>query len=502
MKNFNDRFGSLQSLIAHMKYKNLEIMRPARTLLVIACFIVAKPGFTQDATGVYKVRLDQPQQIIRGLGVEIQNDAIGSGNTGLPDETIAIPANLLPAERTRMYNDLLKGFRYCRLAMGLYLRGLDSSRSRIVERYPGQMNDLKELITRSGMEGISMEYWSPAPFWKSTNSYLGGTLRDSSDAFLNAFGEALCDDIRYLQQKGIPITMWGLQNEGPLKGVGNLTLGAAAQSYSHCYYPASLYVKTFRKVAPMIRPLIPDALITADTWDGNSGETGKLLQQDTTALKYIDAWVYHRVGVNSNKIRQESPLYTSNTFGKPVYQNEFEYQHPVNDSICINTAQNIINWFVFANSPTWFWLHALKPTSNAEAAGYCLGFWRPHNDDNFKHNSHIKKGHWDYNQQNFNALAGFLKHMPWNSRRFTVEEDSIRNDQRILAFKTPENKLVLVFTNRSRQPFTFRVNTMLKGKYKGYRYTPSIRNKALKPQSIQDIKATLPPFSIEFWVQD
>ena len=479
--------------------QNIKLVLPLFILLILK----SGYGFAQTlSSGQYRVRLDHPRQVIWGLGVEIQSDAIGSGNTGLPDEVVAIPANLISSERKRMYDDLLKGFRYCRLAMGLYLRGLDSTQSRIIERYPNQLKDIKELISSSGMEGISMEYWSPAPYWKSTGSYLGGTLRDTSEAFFKAFGDALCDDIAYLKQNGIQISMWGLQNEPILKGVGNLSLGSKPQSYSHCYYTPELYLKAFKSIAPRIRQATPNSLITVDSWNGNSGEPGKLIQKDTALLKYVDAWVYHRVGSNSTQIRKESSVYTSDTFDKPVYQNEFEYQRPTSDSLCINTAQNVMNWFTFADSPTWFWLHALKPTYNVEASGYSLGFWRPEDDDDFRRSSHIKKGHWDYNPQNFNALAGFLKYMPWNSQRFIVEEDIVRDENRIMAYKTPKGKLVIVLTNRSSSsPFTFNINAVSGKRFKGYRYTPSVRNIKLGKLAADKLNVTLPPLSIEFWVQ-
>ena len=72
----------------------------------------------------------------------------------------------------------------------------------------------------------------------------------------------------------------------------------------------------------------------------------------------------------------------------------------------VNTAQSIMNWMTFQNSPTWFWLHAaLKPTYNSEAsAGYSLGFWRPYDDDDFTKYPNIAKGHWDYNPRNFNGI--------------------------------------------------------------------------------------------------
>ena len=115
---------------------------------------------------VYTVRTDIRRQTILGLGVEIQSDSIGSGNDGLPDKVSAVPHDLTASERTRFYSELLKGFRYVRLAMGLYIRGLTSDGKNIVERYPNQMVDLRQMIQESGIEGASVEYWSPAPYWK------------------------------------------------------------------------------------------------------------------------------------------------------------------------------------------------------------------------------------------------------------------------------------------------------------------------------------------------
>src|SRR5690606_7453520 len=98
-------------------------------------------------------------------------------------------------------------------------------------RWPTQLAELKELIEVSGMEGFSFEYWSPLPYWKANQKLTG---RDGSDnvlrcfgkdfkndpvyhgdtaRFLNDFAEAIVNDIRYLQQNGLPIALFGLQNE-------------------------------------------------------------------------------------------------------------------------------------------------------------------------------------------------------------------------------------------------------------------------------------------------
>ncbi|GAA6773503.1 hypothetical protein [Flavobacterium sp. CGRL2] len=176
-----------------------------KTLLITVLAAGSHLWAQQPDQGNYKIRLDKPEQTIWGLGIEIQNDAIGSGNIGLPDEVIAIPNNLVKSERKRLYKDMLKGFRYCRLAMGLYFRGLDKESKRFQERYPNQLNDLKELMKGSGMEGISLEYWSLAPYWKSNNSFIGGTLKSTEPDFLDDFGNALVDDANFLDKNGLKV---------------------------------------------------------------------------------------------------------------------------------------------------------------------------------------------------------------------------------------------------------------------------------------------------------
>ncbi len=470
-------------------------------LLVYFCFIMAIDCTAQFGRSTYKIRLDQPRQTILGLGVEIQSDAIGSGNIGLPDEVIAVPNNLVPSERERLYKDMLKGFRYCRLAMGLYFRGLDSAQKHIVERYPNQINDLKEMMHKSGMEGLSVEYWSPAPYWKSTDSYLGGTLKSFDEDFLHRFGDALVADAKYLTSNGFKISFWGLQNEALLYKLRNT-------SYSHCGYLPEDYYKAFKVVAPKIRKALPATSIIVDSWHGHLGQAAQLIRLDQKALALVDAWVLHKIGANSNiVIDWDTLMQPQYTMNKPVFTNEFEYgigqieKLSGENGALINTAQTIMNWMTFADSPTWFWLHALKPTYNEESVGYSLGIWRPEDDIDTTKFGQIKKGHWDYTNMNFNAIAGFLKYMPWDSQRYHVEEDEIRKDNRIMAFKTPNGKLVVVLTNRSGQPFQFDIDTGSKAKFAGYRYTLQGRDIKIGQAKGTFIKPVVPNWAVEFWVE-
>jgi O-glycosyl hydrolase len=431
----------------------------------------------------FTVHPDQPQQIIKGFGFELQCDSIASGNKGLPEDTTSVPHDLTPEERTRLANEMLKGFRYMRFAAGLYWRGLDAEKKQFQPRWPEQLIEVRDLMKTAGIEGISFEYWSPAPYWKANNSLAGwqgkGTenvlrcftknfkddpvYHGDTDKFLADFAQACRNDLQTLKDNGIPISLWGLQNE-PF----------ANTPYSSCIYSTAGYDKTFKAVAPVIRKFDPNIAIIADT-----GVTWKfsfirpILDNPETA-SLVDDLVIHHVGTNSNDDMQPP-----DSSGKPRFQNEYEYlDGSASPDRCLNTAQDIMNWFQICQAPTWFWIHALKPVGNSEASGYSLGFWRPQHDDKpLASDSKFKDlppGHWTYNNYNWFAVGSFVRHMPWNCQAVAVTEEVRDNDLRILAFKKPDGKLTVVLSNRCGSPHVFHVDTGLQGAtFKGFRYSPT-----------------------------
>lgn len=427
-----------------------------------------------DTGGYYAIQQNNPQQYIWGLGYEIQSDAISSANKGLPDAYTSVPHDLVPSERDRFYKEMLTGFRYCRIAGGLYLRGTTPDQKELRGRWNSQLLELREMMQKAHIEGVSFEYWSPAPYWKANRKYTG---RDSSEnklrcfaagfkndpvykgdttAFLKDFAESLVNDVRFLDKNGLKVLFWGLQNEPPID-----------QFYSSCKYSVQEYYEVFKYVAPYIKAYNPGISIISDTW---KQDFSKPIKADPAARQYVDAWVWHQIGHDADEVIKKQDEYLKDTYGKPVFQNEYEYlSGGTSAERCINTVQNIMNWFTFVNSPTWYWIHALKPTYNEEATGYSLGFWRPFDDEK---TTDLEKGHWKYNRFNYNAMAGFLKYMPWDSRRYAVTEDVVRNDNRVMAFKTPEGKMVVVITNRSGSDFTFNLDVGVDAKFKRYRYSP------------------------------
>lgn len=402
---------------------------------------VSSTLLNQNQTAIFTLQGNVEAQVILGIGYEIQSDSIGSGNHGLPEVNTSVPWDLVPSERERFYSSMLYGFRYCRLALGLYFRGLANNNQNIVERWPGQAQVLAEMATEAAIEGFAVEYWSPPPAWKSNNNYIDGTLQSFNSSFLEQFAQAVTQDALYLQAQNFSVVWWGLQNEPPV--------GPSNCIYSCCGYNAEQYYQAFNYSARSVRTALPNTTIHVSSWSGPYYSPA--LSTDPSTLELVDVWTYHYVGANSDVMIQDREYLNNFTHGRPVLNNEFEYLDDYTDpERTINTAQSIMNWMVFENSPTWYWLHALKPIINEEADGYSLGFWNP--IVNSSTSTKLPPGYWDYNYDNYNALAGFTKYLPWDSVRINVTEDEIRNDVRIMAYKyNPQKAIWLVSKEAKKQ---------------------------------------------------
>ena len=263
------------------------------------------------------------------------------------------------------------------------------------------------------------------------------------------------------------------------------------------------YYKTFKAVAPKIRAVDPNIFIQAGSGLFGQHDHGcGLVGMDPAARALVDGWSWHRIGADSNQQIEWAEFFKAKAYGKPILSNEFEYlDNTTSDARFVNTAQSIMNWFAFCDARSWYWLHALKPVANAEASGYALGFWRPPGDTDRSHFPDLQEGHWTFNPQNFNAIAGFLRHMPWDSVRLEVDEAEQRKDNRILAWRSPAGKLGLALSNRSGKPFRFDVRTGAKRGLRGVRFTPSRTNIPLGQSGGNTLSTELPDSTIEFWTE-
>lgn len=375
-----------------------------KSLLVLICLLLGLAGLEVLADGkdaaisgskpdlgrsVLSIKPKEEKQVVKGIGFEIQSDSIGSGNHGLPDEPIAVPHDLVRDERERLATEMLRGFRYCRLAGGLYWRGLDPERKFLKPRWPEQLTELKMLLDTAEVEGICFEYWSPAPFWKGNDSYFAlpgpqsreknrlrcfspGFEKDSvyqgdTGRFLTDFANAVVSDIKTLEAAGMKVSMWGLQNEPNVNH----------SIYSTCEYPNSpQYVQAYTAVASAIRKHDPSIYLFADTEHGYPKKIGPAMN-DPEVATLVDAYCVHTVGAPSENVKSVHANIRNKLPLRPWFQNEYEYlTGGATPERCLNTVQHIMNSFQLAENPTWFWIHALKPLKNAEASGYSLGFWK------------------------------------------------------------------------------------------------------------------------------
>ena len=114
----------------------------------------------------------------------------------------------------------------------------------------------------------------------------------------------------------------------------------------------------------------------------------------------------------------------------------------------------------------------------------------------------LKPGYFTYNWSNYNGVAGFLKHMPWDSVRYQVDEANKQHNYRIMAWKKPDGKFVIALTNRSDEWYEYRIALDKERTFAGYRYDRDNLNKELSVQNNRsELTVPVKPWSIEFWVE-
>lgn len=494
------------------------------------------------------------RQTFEGVMVELQADSIGSNNEGMPDTKIGVPHDLVPRERERFATEVLRGTRYMRLALGLFLRGLTADGRNIVGRWPEQMEELQQLHNLSGVQGWAPEYWSPPPYWKSTKSFYNGTLASFNDSFLDLFSTSVVRDVQYLISHGLPVTWWGLQNEpnfaytnitkctehnGTAAEDSTMSLGPTGASasgrtrstvlgggsmgnhYSQCHYSQCNYKKAFTACAAKLRAFDPRIRIHANSATGQLGASP--IANDPSALRLVDAFTWHTVNAPSSATFGNSSAHLA--YGKPDFTNEMEYQpgSPYSGTAVGTVAllNTFLNTLTFKNSPTGvIALHACKPTTNLEGLGYGWTWWWPTNGSASPSLPHLRRNHFTYNYWNWAAVAPMVKTVPWDSIRRVVHEDSQRLQQRVVAFETPPlgrggplhettaaGKLIVVLTNEGSVSFNVTVGTT-DGEHRaweGFQYRGSTDgegfNQSLGVINGRAFETVVPAASIQWWYQ-
>lgn len=173
----------------------------------------------------------------------------------------------------------------------------------------------------------------------------------------------MCADIRTLEDAGLRVGFFGLQNEP-----------GANESYPSCVYTPANYAQTFRAVASAVRAQRPAVKIFGDT-DVIDVRFIAAAMNDPANAKLVDFLVMHSVGSDSKTVAGDLAKVRSRINQPlPLCQNEYEYlKGPASPERCVNTVQNIMNWYQIAASPTWYWIHCLKPHTRILAADERVG---------------------------------------------------------------------------------------------------------------------------------
>ena len=209
--------------------------------------------------------------------IEIQPDQ-WDGSTPSYDATSntwGFPMSLTESEQKRIRKTVLHGnttnIRYFRFPLGFAYRGyrnIDET-SRLAkntgERFKGQNQALKRWfkdIAEVG-GGLAPEYWCPPPYWVTSGTYSGNNflsaggsydrttklsdIKDSDttqyNAQIEAFTDAVVNDLEYLHQNIAPVRMFGLQNEP----------GYSQMRYGACAYDAQTYNDVLEVLYPKIQ---------------------------------------------------------------------------------------------------------------------------------------------------------------------------------------------------------------------------------------------------------
>ncbi|WP_049903552.1 golvesin C-terminal-like domain-containing protein [Halococcus agarilyticus] len=445
----------------------------------------------------FGVDWDDPRQHIEGMGCEIQFDCIGANNDMSSCTDERVPEALSDSEAQRWYSEMLSNFRHVRLAMGLYLRGTDSQERLLEGRYAGQIADIAETVQQSGTK-VMPTYWSPTPYFKSSDDYLYEGLESTSTTALADMADAMVTDMQMLDQNGIDASIWSLQNEPHVKGGG----------YSKCGYGNGEYADALHVVGQRIRSEFPSVRIHGP--DHNTGSVpsdglSDAVRSNPEALELIDMWSWHALTSSGNP---DSFVGTSSlgdeALGRPVINTEFEYLG--GNTNFTHTAKMVMNHFVYMDSPTFFWLHALKPTTvaNDESGyGYSLGWFRPPSDsDSSDDGIDVDVGEWTYNDVNWNGIVPFVELIPHDSVRYSVLGDDADDTTRVaMAWEAPNGDRGLALLNDSGSTKSFDIDLGGSMTLSGQSFSESERFTDLGSMTTSTLSVDVDPHTLEVWTE-
>ena len=490
--------------------------------------------------------------------IEIQPDSWDGSNHD-NDATTRIwgfPHSLLSSEQARIKNEILPGngygIMYIRLPLGFAYRGyrnIDETSGlakNVGPRYKPQDASLKlffENIAKAG-GGLAPEYWCPAPHWVTSGKYegenqlsAGGSYErtttlasikatDSTqyNAQINAFTDAIVDDLEYLHENICPVRIFSLQNEPEY----------SKQPYGACKYDS----QTYNDVLEVLYPKIKASAVLSEYNDEPNEVKLIVASSDEThpfsgiAATYIanhseNIWGYthHLMRKASGEVAYEgskrgADWYKTTGFDQyvrmgheNVFCNEYEYFNSFTDDSdnfrCSNNMLHLINELVYGKAKVLHpVIHVLKPigqTANTtNTKGYCLYAANLKDEygveiSNATNTNKLAKGTYYPNATMYNSWKLFNDNLPVNS--YVVGEyTNVVDNGGYVALKHGGKLYVFMANNGAEDiliTLTFDSEKYFDGKY----YDTTHVGKPIKEVNGQTIKFLVPAYSGQCWIE-
>lgn len=357
--------------------------------------------------------------------IEVQPDSwdgstVCTGDIVQPTDPTAwgFPMSLSANSKRLIKNEVFGGNGYgisfIRFPMGFGYRGyrnVDQTTGlakNIGQRWEGQNSALNAWfasIAQSG-GGLDVEYWCPAPYWLTGGAYYNADVSNelwaggsyprtttlssikSSDptqynAQIEAFTDAIVNDLEYVHQNVAPVRMYTLAAE---------PTGSGQLKYGHCHWDSTVYNDVFAILHPKVM-----ASQTLATYNGKANVVLMHLCADHTSftigsstINNHSSWIWgyshdvmHGVsganGIGADQIKSLTFPTGSQASWENVFMCEYEYfgSSKTNEFRCANNIVRMICELAYRKARiTMPIIHICKPTGQSSAqtntAGYCV----------------------------------------------------------------------------------------------------------------------------------
>ena len=485
--------------------------------------------------------------------IEIQPDSWDGEvtSTDANTKTWGFPFSLLPTERKRIKNDLFKGdgkgIQYFRFPLGFAYRGyrnIDETSGKaknIGERFTGQNTTLKEWFKDIAVNGggLAPEYWCPAPHWVTSGSYsgenylsAGGSYPQSTtlasikstdntqyNAQIEAFADAIVDDLEYLHQNVAPVRMFGLQNEPTY----------STQNYGACKYDAQTYNDVLEVVWSKIQASTVLATYNDETnevkllvasSDEGSPFTGIAATYIANHADTIWGYTHHSMRSASGEDYSEgAEWYKSGMFANikgsktNVFINEYEYfgNTVTNDNFrCSNNMLHLINELVYGEAKVLHpVIHVCKPIGQTLAStntkGYCL--YQANLNGNYgvdvtaNSNEHgLLKGTVAPNETMYNSWKMFSDNLPVGSYVIGSYSNTITRGGWVTL--KHGGKLYVFIANTKNEDMKVTLTFGQSLAFEGKAYSLKYLGNKIKSKSGSTIEFVVPAYSGQCWISN